>query len=265
MTSETLLHAENLTKRFGGIQAVSQYGISLRPGEIKGLIGPNGAGKTTIFNLLSGVLRPNTGSITFDGRDAVKARPNRMASWGLSRTFQNIRLFMDMSVLQNVLVGFHCRHGKGLFATLLHLPGYGRAERKMHAKALEILDIFDLRKLADEPASILSYGDQRRLEIARALATDPKALLLDEPAAGMNPQESDNLLETIAMLQRELGLAILLVEHDMSVVMRVCQSIQVLVNGQLLVEGAPQEIQNDTRVIEAYLGTPREKAHYAEA
>lgn len=263
MTGEQLLHAEDVSKRFGGIQAVLDYGISLGRGEIKGLIGPNGAGKTTIFNILSGVLQPTSGRIAFQGRDVTRARPDRMAALGLGRTFQNIRLFMDLSVLQNVMAGFHCRHGKGLLSTLLHTPGYRAAERRMYEKALEILDVFGLAEHRDEPASILAYGDQRRLEIARALATDPAVLLLDEPAAGMNPQESAALLETIAMLQEKLGVSILLVEHDMSVVMGICQRIQVLVNGQLLTEGSPQEIQNDQRVIEAYLGAPRERRAHA--
>lgn len=265
MTTEALLQASHITKRFGGIQAVSGYDLSLKPGEIKGLIGPNGAGKTTIFNLLSGVFKPNSGSIVFHGRDVTKAGPDRLAYLGMARTFQNIRLFMDLSVLQNVMAGFHRHHGKGLAATLLHTPGYARAERAMHDKAMEILDIFKLSEHRHEPASILAYGDQRRLEIARALATDPKVLLLDEPAAGMNPQESEALLGTIAMLREKLGMAILLVEHDMSVVMRICQNVQVLVNGLLLVEGTPQDIQNDQRVIEAYLGKPREKAAHAQA
>ncbi len=265
MTQDILLQARGVSKNFGGIQAVLDYGLTLCAGEIKGLIGPNGAGKTTIFNLLSGVLKPNRGAITFQGHDVTRARPDRMAALGLGRTFQNIRLFMDMSVLQNVMAGFHHRHGKGLTATLLHTPGYRAAERFMRDKALEILEIFGLIENRDEPASVLAYGDQRRLEIARALAMDPALLLLDEPAAGMNAQESETLLETIDMLNHTLGLTILLVEHDMHVVMNICQMIQVLVNGQLLTEGTPRDIQNDQRVIEAYLGTPRERRHHAQA
>ncbi len=265
MTADLLLHAQGISKNFGGIQAVLDYSLTLDKAEIKGLIGPNGAGKTTIFNLLSGVLKPNRGTITFQGRDVTRARPDRMAALGLGRTFQNIRLFMDMSVLQNVMAGFHRHHGRGLAATLLHTPGYRAAERHMRDKALEILEIFGLIENRDEPASILAYGDQRRLEIARALATDPTVLLLDEPAAGMNAQESDALLETIGMLTHKLGLTILLVEHDMNVVMNICRSVQVLVNGQLLTEGSPRDIQNDQRVIEAYLGTPRERRYHAEA
>ncbi len=264
MDAKTLLQVSETTKRFGGIQAVRGYSLRLDPGEIKGLIGPNGAGKTTIFNLISGVLRPNTGRILFQGRDVTKAGPDRMAALGMGRTFQNIRLFTELTVLQNVMAGFHRHHGKGLFATLVNTPGHAASEKRIREKACEILEIFDLQEYRREPAAVLAYGDQRRLEIARALATDPSVLLLDEPAAGMNPQESEALLETIAMLRERLGLAILLVEHDMSVVMNVCRAVQVLVNGELLVEGTPREVQRDGRVVEAYLGKSREGAVHAQ-
>ncbi len=259
MTADAVLAATGLGKHFGGIQAVLDYSLELRLGEIKGLIGPNGAGKTTIFNMLSGVLKPSSGKIVFQGHDVTRSRPDQVSALGLGRTFQNIRLFTELSVLENVMVGFHRRHGKGLLSCLLHLPGHRRAERHIREKSQEILGFFELEKYAGDPAGILAYGDQRKLEIARALATDPTLLLLDEPAAGMNPQESEALMQSITRLQQKMGLTILLVEHDMSVVMRICQNIQVLVNGQLLTEGPPAAVQNDQRVIEAYLGTPREK------
>lgn len=255
--NSSILKAKGLSKRFGGIQAVFDYELQVAPGEIVGLIGPNGAGKTTIFNLLSGVLKPTEGAVYFRGQDVTGAGPETISALGMARTFQNIRLFTDLSVLENVKVGFHRHQGKGFWSTIFNLPGYTKAEKYINERAREILDFFGLLPHEHEPAENLPYGAQRKLEIARALATEPKLLLLDEPAAGMNPRESWELLGTIDKLQNELGLAVLLVEHDMHFVMNICERLQVLVHGVLLTEGPPQQVQSDPEVIEAYLGSSR--------
>lgn len=249
-----LLNIEGLGKKFGGVRALEEYNLSLREGELMGLIGPNGAGKTTVFNLISGVLRPSSGRIIFRGNDITGSRPNRNATLGMARTFQNIRLFNGLPVIDNIKVAIHMRNGAGLWATLLSLPTLRQSEREMEARALEIMKIFGILEYKDELAENLPYGDQRKVELGRALATEPKLLLLDEPAAGMNPQETDEVIQLISRIHQEHNLTILIVEHDMKVIMGVCERIQVIDQGKELSLGSPKEIQNDQKVIEAYLG-----------
>lgn len=249
-----LLEVNNLTKHFGGLTAVGDVSMVLNEGELIGLIGPNGAGKTTLFNLLTGVYQPSEGTVVLDGTTLNGKSPDRIASLGLSRTFQNIRLFKNMTVLDNVLVGFNNHHRPHIVASLLRLPKYYQNERQLKKKALGLLAIFDLADEADTLAKNLPYGKQRRLEIVRALATEPKILFLDEPAAGMNPQETAELTALIRQIKEDFGITILLIEHDMSLVMDVTERIYVLEYGRLIAEGTPEEIKNDKRVIEAYLG-----------
>jgi branched-chain amino acid transport system ATP-binding protein len=254
-----LLSVEGLEKRFGGLRALYEYGVRVRSGELIGLIGPNGAGKTTVFNLLSGVLKPTSGRILFDGRDITGFRPDQNARLGIARTFQNIRLFENLSVMDNIKVAFHMRHGQGFWPTVIGLPHHRRAERHMEEKAIAYLAQLGLSGTRSELARNLPYGLQRRVEIARALATGPRLLLLDEPAAGMNPQETDELVEIIREIHQRLELSIFLVEHDMSVVMAVSERIQVLDQGKVIAEGPPELIRNDPRVITAYLGAPKDR------
>ena len=249
-----LLDVKHLTKHFGGLTAVGDVTMELHEGELVGLIGPNGAGKTTLFNLLTGVYEPSEGSVTLDGNLLIGKAPYKIASLGLSRTFQNIRLFKDMTVLENVLVGFANHHKPHLFASFLRLPKYYQSEAELKAKALELLAIFNLDKDADTLAKNLPYGQQRRLEIVRALATEPKILFLDEPAAGMNPQETAELTQLIRQIKDQFNITIMLIEHDMSLVMEVTERIYVLEYGRLIAHGTPEEIKNNKRVIEAYLG-----------
>jgi branched-chain amino acid transport system ATP-binding protein len=253
-----LLGVEGLEKRFGGILALTDYGIEIRKGELVGLIGPNGAGKTTVFNLVSGVLKSTRGRIVFAGKDITHSRPDQNASLGLARTFQNIRLFNELSVIDNVKVAFHMRTGEGLLPTLLNLPRFRRKEHEMTRRALELLELMELMDVKDETAKNLPFGLQRKVEIVRALATEPKLLLLDEPAAGMNIHETEELIHTIGNIHKEYQLTIFLVEHDMKMVMNICERIQVLDGGRVLTMGDPEQIQNDPRVIEAYLGSRRE-------
>ncbi|BCK43782.1 ABC transporter ATP-binding protein [Streptococcus suis] len=249
-----LLEVKDLTKNFGGLTAVGDVTMELHEGELVGLIGPNGAGKTTLFNLLTGVYEPSEGTISLAGTILNGKAPSKIASLGLGRTFQNIRLFKNMTVLENVLIGLG-NHGKSeVFASFFHLPAFYKNEEALKTKAIELLKIFDLDGDADTLAKNLPYGQQRRLEIVRALATEPKILFLDEPAAGMNPQETAELTQLIRKIKEEFGITIILIEHDMSLVMEVTERIYVLEYGRLIAHGTPEEIRNNKRVIEAYLG-----------
>lgn len=253
-----ILNVKKLTKSFGGLTAVSNLNIELNQGELVGLIGPNGAGKTTVFNLLTGVYVPSSGTITLSRDGSEKTlqglKPYTICKAGLARTFQNIRLFKDLTVLDNVRIAMHKNLQYGLISSFLHLPSYGREEKKLIEQSIELLRIFKLEDKKDEFARNLPYGEQRHLEIARALATNPILLLLDEPAAGMNPAETAQLTETIGWIREKFKLTILLIEHDMSLVMKICERIYVLDYGMIIANGTPDEIKSNQRVIEAYLG-----------
>lgn len=249
-----LLEVKQLTKNFGGLTAVGNVSMELHEGELVGLIGPNGAGKTTLFNLLTGVYVPSEGTVSLDGTILNGKTPYKIASLGLSRTFQNIRLFINMTVLDNVLIGLANQGKSHLLASLLRLPKFYQSEAALKEKALELLAIFDLEQEANTLAKNLPYGKQRRLEIVRALATKPKILFLDEPAAGMNPQETAELTSLIRQIKTDFGITIILIEHDMSLVMEVTERIYVLEYGRLIAHGTPNEIKTNKRVIEAYLG-----------
>lgn len=249
-----LLEVENLGISFGGLRAVNEFHLHIEKGSLYGLIGPNGAGKTTIFNLLTGVYRPNEGIIVLDGENIVGKKTIEINKAGIARTFQNIRLFKDLSVLDNVKAGLHNHHPYSTMEGILRLPRYYKVEREMDERAMELLKVFDLDKEAETLASNLPYGKQRKLEITRAMATDPKLLLLDEPAAGMNPNETKELMETIRFVRDTFHLTILLIEHDMKLVSGICEELTVLNFGQVLAEGKTSEVLNNPEVIKAYLG-----------
>lgn len=249
-----LLEVKNLSISFGGLRAVDAFHISIEKGQLYGLIGPNGAGKTTVFNLLTGVYKPNEGIITLDGKDITGKKTIEINKEGIARTFQNIRLFKELSVLDNVKVGLHNHYHYSTVEGIFRLPRYRKVEREMDERAMDLLKVFDLHKEADYQAANLPYGKQRKLEIARALATEPKLLLLDEPAAGMNPNETQELMETIRFVRDTFEMTILLIEHDMKLVSGICEYLYVLNFGTELAHGTPSEVLNDPRVVKAYLG-----------
>lgn len=248
---------EDLVMQFGGLTAVSDFSVTFQPGELVGLIGPNGAGKTTVFNMITGFLNPTSGRVIFEGREVTGSAVHKITELGIARTFQNIRLFTDMTVLENVMVSFHQRLRTFFWEAMLGLPRHHKEDKRIRDRAMEFLQEMALAHLAEEKAGGLAYGQQRRLEIARALATRPRMLLLDEPAAGMNPQETNELAELVRELRDKHSLTIFLIEHDMKFVMGLCERIKVIDYGITIAEGTPAEIQANPAVIKAYLGEPK--------
>lgn len=254
MTQVELLEVKNLGISFGGLRAVDNVSLTIKKGQLYGLIGPNGSGKTTLFNMITGIYKPTSGTFYFDGENLTEKSPIEINKKGIARTFQNIRLFKNMSVIDNVKVGLQNRHRYTMFECIFRLPRFFKAEQEMEEKALELLGVFDLDTEKDSLACNLPYGKQRKLEIARALATSPKLLLLDEPAAGMNPNETEELMETIRFIRDKFDMTILLIEHDMKLVSGICEEISVLNFGTLLASGKTSEVLNNPEVIAAYLG-----------
>ena len=252
--SKDILSVENITMQFGGVVAVNNLSLHIPEGQIVALIGPNGAGKTTAFNMLTGVYRPTDGGIRLDGQNLIGKKPHEICKMGVARTFQNIRLFSELSVLDNVKTGLHNQITYSFAESMFHLGSYRKKEKQMDEKAMELLSVFGLESVADYRAANLPYGKQRKLEIARALATEPKLLLLDEPAAGMNPNETEELMETIEVVRKRFGVTILLIEHDMKLVSGICEYLYVLNFGRLLAEGTPKEVLSNPEVVKAYLG-----------
>jgi branched-chain amino acid transport system ATP-binding protein len=263
--ADTVLEASGVTMIFGGLTALNDVSLSLGEGRILGLIGPNGAGKTTLFNCLTGLYTPTHGSVRLNGKE-LPSDPAKVTTAGIARTFQNIRLFPNMTVLENVLVGRHIQMKQGPIASVFHGPWFQRDEKKNREKCRDFLNFAGLRGIENEVARNLPYGDQRRLEIARALATEPRVLLLDEPTAGMNPQETEAARQLIFRI-RDSGISVVVIEHDTKFIFSLCDSVSVLVQGEVLVEGSPETVRDDPRVIEAYLGKPKEEveAEVAEA
>ena len=253
-----VLETRHLGIEFGGLKAVEDFNLTIGATEIAGLIGPNGAGKTTVFNLLTKVYQPTNGVVILDGKDTAGMNAAQASKLGIARTFQNIRLFGNMTVEENVRIGLHNQIRYNMAAGILRLPSYWKQEKAQHQKALELLSIFDMQDMADVQAGSLPYGAQRRLEIVRALATNPKLLLLDEPAAGMNPHETEELMENIIKIRDQFQIAIMLIEHDMNLVMGICEGICVLNYGRIIAKGTASEIQSNPTVIEAYLGKRKE-------
>ena len=255
-----ILNIDNITIQFGGLTAVKNFELKLQPGELVGLIGPNGAGKTTIFNMITGIYTPSVNKIYFQNTDITGMKPDKIAKLGIARTFQNVRLMENLSVIDNVMIGFHLHLQSSLASAIFRFPGYVREEESIYQKSTELLEKVDLERCKLEKAGSLPYGQQRKLEIVRALATEPKLLLLDEPAAGMNPQETKELMGFIQKIRDDFNLTIILIEHDMKVVMGICERIIVLNYGLTIAEGNPKEIQHNPEVIKAYLGV---EAQYA--
>lgn len=260
MALKNVINLQNITMQFGGLTAVKDFNMDINEGEIVALIGPNGAGKTTSFNMITGVYKPTDGKINFLGTDITGLRPDQITQLGIARTFQNIRLFKDLSVLDNIFIANHLRLKSNVFSAIFNLPNYKKQEREMTKKSYELLERFDLLKYKDEKSSSLPYGQQRRLEIARALATNPKLLLLDEPAAGMNPKETEELTVFIDQIRKEYKVSIFLIEHHMHLVMGISDRIYVFDYGVTIAKGSPYEVQNNKKVIEAYLGVTEEDA-----
>ena len=249
-----LLVAKDISISFGALKAVDSFNLEINSGELIGLIGPNGAGKTTVFNILTGVYNASSGEYTLDGENVIRTSTSALVKKGLARTFQNIRLFKYLSVLDNVVAAYNFRMKYGILSGMLRFPNFWREEKEAKEKAMALLKIFDLDKYAGMHAGNLPYGEQRKLEIARAMATEPKILLLDEPAAGMNPKETEDLMNTIKLIRDKFGIAVLLIEHDMKLVLGICERLVVLNYGQILESGDPQEVINNPKVVEAYLG-----------